>query len=57
MALSLELSGARGNNLKGVDVTIPLRLLPSASPASVAAGKSTLVNDTLHVGIARELKV
>ena len=44
--LQLTLSGARGNNLKGVTVTFPLGTLTCITGVS-GSGKSTLINDTL----------
>ena len=43
----LELKGATGNNLKNVDLTIPLGLMTCVTGVS-GSGKSTLINDTLY---------
>ncbi len=42
----IELSGATGNNLKGVDLKLPLGCLVGISGVS-GSGKSTLINETL----------
>jgi excinuclease ABC subunit A len=50
----LRLTGARGNNLKHVDVEIPVGLFTCVTGVS-GSGKSTLVNDTLYRVAARAL--
>ncbi|WP_137888624.1 excinuclease ABC subunit UvrA [Pseudomonas sp. 2FE] len=44
---SLKLKGARGNNLRNVDLEIPLGLLTCVTGVS-GSGKSTLINNTLY---------
>src|SRR5690606_16097924 len=51
---NLVIRGARGNNLKNVDVSIPLGLMTCVTGVS-GSGKSTLINDTLYKHAAREL--
>ncbi|WP_051940892.1 excinuclease ABC subunit UvrA [Stenoxybacter acetivorans] len=50
----LILSGARGNNLKNITLTLPLGLITCVTGVS-GSGKSTLINDTLAKITAREL--
>jgi excinuclease ABC subunit A len=50
----LKLAGASGNNLKDVDVALPLGLMTCVTGVS-GSGKSTLINDTLFRIAHREL--
>ncbi len=50
----LSLKGATGNNLKNVDVDVPLGMFVAITGVS-GGGKSTLMIDTLYQAIARRL--
>ena len=50
----LRIAGARGNNLKNVEVAIPVGLFTCVTGVS-GSGKSTLVNDTLYAAVAKHL--
>lgn len=50
----LTLSGAKGNNLKNLTLTLPLGLITCITGVS-GSGKSTLINDTLAKIAARDL--
>ncbi len=50
----ISLKGARGNNLKNIDVDIPLGKFICVTGVS-GSGKSTLINETLRPILSREL--
>jgi len=50
----LRIVNARGNNLRGVTVDIPLGVMTCVTGVS-GSGKSTLINDTLYQFVARAL--
>jgi excinuclease ABC subunit A len=52
--LVLRIVNARGNNLKGVTIDIPVGLFTCVTGVS-GSGKSTLVNDTLYTAVSRKL--
>ncbi len=51
---ALRITGARGNNLKSVDLAVPAGLLTCVTGVS-GSGKSTLVNDTLQAIAASQI--
>lgn len=50
----IEVKGAKENNLKNVDVKVPLGVFTCVTGVS-GSGKSTLINEILHKSLAREL--
>ena len=50
----LRVRAATGNNLKTVDLSVPVGLLVCVTGVS-GSGKSTLINDTLYAAVARHL--
>ncbi|MEY4921147.1 MAG: excinuclease subunit [Pseudomonadota bacterium] len=50
----LELKGAKGNNLKNVNLKLPIGLLTCITGVS-GSGKSSLINDTLYRAVAHHL--
>jgi len=50
----LTISGASGNNLKNVNVNVPVGLFVCITGVS-GSGKSTLINDTLYQAVARQI--
>ncbi|WP_042350757.1 excinuclease ABC subunit UvrA [Bacillus massiliigorillae] len=50
----LEIKGAKENNLKNVNVKIPLGMFVSVTGVS-GSGKSTLINEILHKSLAQKL--
>jgi excinuclease ABC subunit A len=51
---AFRLRGARGNNLKNIELVLPVGLFVCVTGVS-GSGKSTLINDTLYHAVAREL--
>ena len=50
----IRVLGATGNNLQGIDASIPVGLMTCVTGVS-GSGKSTLVNDTLYKAVAEEI--
>ncbi|WP_290652338.1 excinuclease ABC subunit UvrA [Aquisalimonas sp.] len=53
-ARHITVRNARGNNLRGLDISIPTGLLTCVTGVS-GSGKSTLINETLYPWAARQL--
>jgi excinuclease ABC subunit A len=54
--IKIELTGAKGHNLKNLDVMIPLNRLVVVTGVS-GSGKSTLISKTLYPALARALQI
>jgi len=50
----ISIIGARGNNLKNIEASVPIGLMTCVTGVS-GSGKSTLVNDTLYKAVADHL--
>ncbi len=50
----LKITGAKGNNLKSIDVDFPIGLITCITGVS-GSGKSTLINDTIYSLLANQL--
>jgi excinuclease ABC subunit A len=50
----IRIKGAKGNNLKNIDVDIPVGLFTCVTGVS-GSGKSTLINDTLYLSLSNKL--
>jgi excinuclease ABC subunit A len=53
---AVKLSGATGNNLKSVDLEIPLNALAAVTGVS-GSGKSTLIVETLYKALVRKMRL